>query len=98
MTDMRATERLLEVIGEIADYAIEMYDTGYAGDNVYTKFYDVQKIITELRRRGDTLVRAADLRIVLEYCDIEPSAWSSEYDRVVEVTERFENALGGKPL
>ena len=48
MADMRATERLLEVIGERSD------------DD------EIQAVVAELRRRGDTLVEARDLRAVLD--------------------------------
>jgi hypothetical protein len=61
MTDMRATERLLEYIGEQALAAF----SELPGDSEAALQADkVMNAIAELRRRGDTLVRREDLRLI----------------------------------
>lgn len=61
MTDMRATERLLDVIAEQSDDP------------------KIDEAVSELRRRGDTIVRRRDLRAVLPLVDEheagDPEAW-----------------------
>lgn len=88
MTDMRATERLLEVIAISADAYAENKNPGH--------ITDIQTSITELRRRGDTLVRREDLRMVMRIValaekHIGPAAQSER-----DAFDRLENAIGGK--
>ena len=81
MTDMRATERLLESIAELslecsAEASVRIRQT-----------------VTDLRRRGDTLVRADDLRCLLVIADQH----NHEHDfGPFPFQVRLQNALGGK--
>lgn len=80
MTDMRATERLLEVIEERSDDP------------------EVQKVVTELRRRGDTLVRMHDLRLVAaaaHHGKLHGPIGGTDYAAFDAALARVENALGG---
>jgi hypothetical protein len=104
MTDMRATERLLEVIAENAENLLHRQE--YEG--MATK--EARKIIEaalELRRRGDTLVRRDDLRLVISEGQMDrgqviqefslPSDPETETDIAWQAAiERLENAIGGK--
>jgi hypothetical protein len=80
MSDMRATERLLEVIAE------------------RSRDPEVQKAVAELRRRGDTLVRGDDLRLVSAAANhgrqFGPSG-DTDYTGFNAALERIESALGG---
>ena len=85
MTDMRATERLLESIAELslecsAEASVRIRQT-----------------VTDLRRRGDTLVRADDLRMILEQI-ARTQGWDGGHDQdaTTAALDRLENALGGK--
>ena len=84
MTDMRATERLLEVLEQSIAGLVEAGDITFTGP----KLVD---IVQELRRRGDTLVRAADLRKILEETNL---GGDGPY---LDALDRLENAIGGKP-
>ena len=88
MTDMRATERLLEVIEECVD-RLPQFDQ--------PEFAEITTAITELRRRGDTLVRADDLRMILEQI-ARTQGWDGGHDQdaTTAALDRLENALGGK--
>jgi hypothetical protein len=87
MTDMRATKRLLEAIEECAAKIA-------AGSNLSEVYADeIVEAITELRRRGDTLVRRDDLRDVL---DVAVNGWDRIDERFAERINRLEIALGGK--
>jgi hypothetical protein len=61
MTDMRATERLFDVIAERSDDP------------------KIDEAVSELRRRGDTVVRRRDLHAVLPLVDereaVDQGAW-----------------------
>jgi hypothetical protein len=84
MTDMRATEDLLEVIADEATEIVEALDppAKHAGA--------ILEAAVELRRRGDTLVRRDDLRILLRHVD------PFEKDEASEASlERIRAAIGG---
>lgn len=89
MTDMRATERLLEVVQE---KAIDIRDF----DNVDSQKFagEIVVMLTELRRRGDTLVRGEDLRLVAEARQ-RHLLTNSEQAEVDAAWQRLQNALGG---
>lgn len=91
MTDMRATERLLEVIGDLADRIIAADPDSYSWDCAR----EIELASAELRRRGDTLVRADDLRQLLVIAEQHNRAFDFE---PFPFQERLENALGGKML
>jgi hypothetical protein len=97
MTDMRATERLLEVIQESADILDES-GLGELGCQQYAE--RILEAITELRRRGDTLVRREDLRIAVESIELDELSWvymdAEKFAPVQEAIARLENAIGGK--
>ena len=96
MTDMRATERLLEVIGEKLDALSSMMGA------VPLELVEAQMAVAELRRRGDTLVRADDLRRVLPTAEAGVGGYASgewrdeDEQRWNEARDRLENALSGK--
>ena len=96
MTDMRATERLLEVIAEKL-IAINEYMVNGTPDEIL----DAQMAITELRRRGDTLVRADDLRVAVESIDLGELSWvymdAEKFAPIKDAIVRLENVLVGKP-
>jgi len=94
MTDMRTTERLLEVIEESAN-------------RVLKSELDVQilEAVQELRRRGDTLVVGDDLRVVLDATDTwweerYGTSWRTDpyYASDAAAYSRLENAIGGKTV
>jgi hypothetical protein len=58
--DARASERLLEMLAEHIDAWRWMSDAEHNG------FTEMRAIVSELRGRGDTLVRGADLRLIAE--------------------------------
>jgi hypothetical protein len=110
MTDMRATERLLEVIGEgilrimeeAMDASVQDRDPlrSVAAWTVLGELVrEMEFAIVELCRRGDTLVRAEDLRLALENDHdtnrIYPMG-RQEGKTYRLARERLENALGGK--
>ncbi|HEV7564663.1 MAG TPA: hypothetical protein VGO31_01735 [Microbacteriaceae bacterium] len=80
MTDMRATERLLEFIG------------GQSDDPKITA------AVAELRRRGDTLVRRDDLRVIAAAANHGRKygqGGDTDYTGFEAALERIEDALGG---
>lgn len=96
MTDMRATERLLEVIEEKCADAERYSQTENAYIDVPTIMGEIREVLTELRRRGDTLVRRDDLAVVIE--DITGfNGRLADQDRFEQAYQRLENAIGGKP-
>jgi hypothetical protein len=91
MTDMRATERLLEVIEQLA---FDLED----GPEL-----EIIEVARELRRRGDTLVRRDDLRKVSDYIRArDPISegyfenGDAEHVQFVAAQDRLEIALGGR--
>lgn len=78
---MRATERLLEVI----------WDFLY-GNSDPTDDTEALEAVAELRRRGDTLVRADDLRRVLGEFGRIPDYPQPDLDAALQ---RLNTALGG---
>ena len=107
MTNMRATERLLEVIGEMTHEIRRGFNWDNLPPAIATGFGEplarIEVAISELRRRGDTLVRADDLREVLEYVRArEPISegylgeGDDDHVRFIAGQDRLENALGGK--
>lgn len=93
VTDMRATERLLEVIEAHIDRSLgDVHEADIEGQRLWS---DAEKAITELRRRGDTLVRRDDLRMALEVraSAIGTTATADTMHRA-EAMRRLENAIG----
>lgn len=87
MTDMRATERLLEVIDECIDAQKALL----VGTEINAlPLLKAEEAITELRRRGDTLVRRDDLRVVLENARLDAGASADQ----LAAWERLSVALG----
>lgn len=80
MSDMRATERLLEVIGEQTDDP------------------KILEAVAELQRRGDTLVRMNDLRLIAAAANhgrqFGPGG-DTDYTGFEAALARIESALGG---
>ncbi|MEP6893144.1 MAG: hypothetical protein ABI927_05125 [Gaiellaceae bacterium] len=89
MTDLRATERLLEHITEQADL-IAAQSPGVA--EPATAIHDA---IDELRRRGDTLVRREDLRFVLGALTEGSAGDPHDFAPMHDVITRLDAALGG---
>ena len=95
MTDMRATERLLEVI---QDEGYRIVEGGRPYDPDHSRISGrILAAANELRRRGDTLVRADDLRMILEQI-ARTQGWDGGHDQeaTTAALDRLENALGGK--
>jgi hypothetical protein len=97
VTDMRATERLLEVIGEQAELM------RFRGIDA-PELLNILDAFRELRRRGDTLVRRDDLIKALEYVHL-PNLWDDGWlaagdaegtEHASAAIDRLEIALGGK--
>jgi hypothetical protein len=84
MADIRATPRLLEVIGECASAIIEGNDL--AGRHAGM----ILDAITELQRRGDTLVAREDLRTAVRHVDP-----LGEDPALTPALGRLNQALGG---
>ena len=90
MTDTRATDRLLEFIAEQRAIATN-WTTDLAAKDALEQ---IERAVTELRRRGDTLVRREDLRHLLEALDYY--AGIDELKATERpALERIRNALGG---
>jgi hypothetical protein len=96
---MRATERLLEFVDETARllevWLKEDGPTGIGGDVAAQNAVAIRQALTELRRRGDTLVRRDDLRTALEGSRPE-YVTVAEGDAIEAAIDRLEIALGGK--
>jgi hypothetical protein len=104
MTDMRGTERLLEVTAEHVDRVnkligdlLLMNVPGSLDDLEVLKARDAldeaTEVVVELRRRGDTLVHAEDLRIALRHLG---HAVEEGYDGpAADAYRRLISALGG---
>jgi nitrous oxidase accessory protein NosD len=84
MSDVRATERLLEVIADCARAIIEGNDL--AGRHAGM----ILDITTELQRRGDTLIGREDLRTALRHVDP-----LGDDPALSPALERLDRALGG---
>ena len=101
MTDTRATSRLLEAIDEITrDLEVRLTGSGERASMSERLNRDALRTLTdaiaELRRRGDTLVRAEDLVAVLDAAaggniGTHQNAWPHG------AAARLESALGEKP-
>jgi hypothetical protein len=83
---MRATERLLEVIGEIARRVDEgelLTEQGIT---------QLRQAAAVLRRRGDTLVRARDLELIVQAVNREHVLLGEDESQALA---RLDGALGG---
>jgi hypothetical protein len=89
VADTRSTERLLELI---AEHASEIPDDARSGHA-----RAVVEAVTELRRRGDTLVRRDDLWIVLEYAGSDEVFLESQRTELKAAFARIEKVLGKAP-
>jgi hypothetical protein len=92
MSDMRATERLLEVIAERA----RLVDDG----ELLTQqgITEIRQAADELRRRGDTLVRRDDLRVVIAAANHGRqfgSGGDTDYTGFEAALARIDSSLGG---
>lgn len=87
---MRATERLLEVIDEVLN-EIE----AHFGSDAVIITNRADEAIAELRKRGDTLVRADDLREAAEGLGGGIGGDPAKYDAAIA---RLEHALGGEQV
>jgi len=102
MTDMRATERLLKVIAEQTVEAVNAVDfQGLSSEQAGRMALALDAIETaanELSRRGDTIVRMHDLRLIVAAArrgrDHVPLG-DTEYETLGAALARIENALGG---
>ncbi len=86
MTDMRATDRLLEFIAEQGAIATNWTTDPAARDALE----QIEGAVAELRRRGDTLVRRDDLLVIAD-------GIGGVSDDIDAARERIRNALGGMP-
>lgn len=102
MTDLRASERLLQVIAEQTVEAVnaanfQALSSEQAG-RMALALDAIETAVAELRRRGDTLVFKDDLRLFLTAArrgrDHLPLG-DSEYDTLGAALARIESALGG---
>ncbi len=91
MTDMRATERLLECIAEQLGIATNWTTDPAARDALE----QIEGAVAEMRRRGDTLVRREDLRLLVEAS--EDALIVTDREAIDAACERLESALGGMP-
>ncbi len=94
MTDMRATGRLLETIGE---RALALYSNAETDSFEARQADEIMNAIAELRRRGDTLVRHEDLRQAVETAHDGAIVGRDDYARWGAAIGRLEIALGGEP-
>jgi hypothetical protein len=86
MTDTRASGRIVDYIDEQREVAAHWAPDPAAQGALQ----EVARAVTELRRRGDTLVSRADLEAILRHVDrvgLEPALASA--------LERLERALSG---
>ena len=89
MTDMRATERLLEFVAEQCAIATNWTTDPAAKDALE----QIESAVAELRRRGDTLVRREDLLLLVEAS--EDALIVTDREAIDAALERMEKALGG---
>jgi hypothetical protein len=99
MTDMRATERLLEVIAEQGEnIGARLLRDGGDAPAIQKAAHEVKAAAHELLRRGDTLVRHEDLRIIAAAANhgrqYGPEG-DTDYTGFESALERIESALGG---
>jgi hypothetical protein len=102
MTDMRPTERLLEVIAEQTVEAVNVLDfqslSSEQAARMALALDAIETAAAELRRRGDTFVYGDDLRLIVPAArrgrDHLPLA-DAEYDVLGAALARLENAIGG---
>jgi hypothetical protein len=86
MTDMRATERLLEVVEQAAG------ELGRdVAPNLTSRVAVIESAATELRRRGDTLVRGRDLELVIQALGREQLVLGEDE---AQALNRLDGALG----
>lgn len=101
MTDMRATERLLEVIEERCEAIERGWRDGYKINvdefrGLVEFVVETKHEIAELRRRGDTLVHKEDLAIVVACARLEvddPPPRVAYYEGLERATESLERAI-----
>jgi hypothetical protein len=93
MTDMRATERLLQVICEAAGELSQEVTK-----DLRSRVAVIESAATELQGRGDTLVRHEDLRLIAAAANhgrqYGPEG-DTDYTGFESALERIESALGG---
>jgi hypothetical protein len=98
VTDVRATERLLELIAEAAQAIGDDVDASADPDGLVVAMHaaKITEAVDELRRRGDTLVRACDLREVVAVANraIALRAVAPDLTKNAAI-DRIESALGG---
>jgi hypothetical protein len=92
MTDMRATERLLQVICEAAGELSQEVTR-----DLRSRVAVIETTAIELQGRGDTLVRHEDLRLVAAAANHgrQYGPAGTDYTGFEAAIERIENALGG---
>jgi hypothetical protein len=84
---MRATERLLEVV----EQAAEELSKDVAPD-LRSRVAVIENAATELRRRGDTLIRGRDLELVIQALGREQIVLGEDESQALN---RLDGALGG---
>jgi hypothetical protein len=87
MTDMRATERLLQVICEAAGELSQE-----APQDLRSRVAAIETAAIELQGRGDTLVRHEDLRLVVEAISRQRFSLG---EGEAKALSRLDGALGG---
>jgi hypothetical protein len=94
MTDVRSTERLLEVIQE---KLIDIRDFDNLNQDIRGMVGEVVREIAELRRRGDTLVRERDLREITDLARRAIALRAISPDLTQNAAfDRLDHAIGGK--
>ncbi|HEV7566613.1 MAG TPA: hypothetical protein VGO31_11705 [Microbacteriaceae bacterium] len=86
MSDMRATDRLLEVV----EQAAQELNRDVAPD-LRSRVAVIGAAATELRRRGDTLVRRRDLKLVMQALGGEQILLGEDESQALN---RLDGALG----
>ena len=94
---MRATERLLEVIqeaaAELGPAVTRDLRTQADHGSVRHHVSMIESASAELRHRGDTLVRARDLVLVIRAADRGPGAYPTAEDATQAAIERLAKAI-----
>ena len=105
MTDMRASERLLEVIAEQTVEAVNIVDfsalNSEQAGRMALALDGIETAVAELRRRGDTLVRGEDLRLIAAAANHGRRyglGGDTDYTGFEDALERIERALGGNTV